>query len=121
MIDGTKQKIAVNSTPSGAKVTITDETGKTVVETNTPAVVRLKRSRSFFTPAEYAVRLESAGHPAAHVDLEPGVNWWIIGSGALAGIMGLMIDAGTGAMYKFEPTEINAQLAPTNAPTASLQ
>ena len=45
--------LSINSTPSEAKISITDKKGKEIFSGNTPAVVQLKAGVGFFVKAEY--------------------------------------------------------------------
>ena len=119
-VSGTKQKITVTSTPSGAKVTVTDWNKSIVIETNTPAAFTLKRAKGYFAGAKYTVRLEAAGYCGSNSRLQPTMNGWYVGNILFGGLLGFVfIDPATGAMWAIEPKNLNITLQPeaNQAPT----
>lgn len=99
IISGSKQTVKFVSTPSEAKIFIDEvEVGKTPFET------KLERKR------EYSVMIKLDGYQPYETKLTKKFNAWYIGNIAFGGIIGLIIDPITGAMYNLTPKEINAQL-----------
>lgn len=98
---GGPQKISLNSTPSGAVVTIKGNELSAV----TPGTIKLSRK----TPL-YVLRFEKEGYEPVEVTLVQTQNGWIWGNILVGGIIGLAIDFGTGAAYKLTPQEVNVAL-----------
>lgn len=99
IISGSKQTIKFASTPSEATVFIDEvEVGKTPYET------KLERKR------DYHVMIKLDGYKSYETKLTKKFNAWYLGNIAFGGIIGLIIDPITGAMYNLTPKELNAQL-----------
>lgn len=99
IISGSKQTVKFSSTPSEATVFIDEvEVGKTPYET------KLERKR------EYAVMIKLDGYKPYETKLTKKFNAWFLGNIAFGGLIGLIIDPITGAMYNLTPKELNAQL-----------
>jgi len=101
---GTTQKIPINSNPGGATVSIS--TGFTGV---TPCIAELKRN------ADHTVTISKIGYDTLVVVLRKGLCGSTAGNLVLGGVIGLGVDAISGAMYKLEPLAIDAQLNRTIA------
>lgn len=99
IISGSKQTVKFASNPSEATVFIDEvEVGKTPYET------KLERKR------EYAVTIKLDGYQPYETKLTKKFNAWYLGNIVFGGIIGLIIDPITGAMYNLTPKELNAQL-----------
>jgi DNA-binding beta-propeller fold protein YncE len=116
---GFKAKVAINSNPSGATVTVTGDNGMVIV-TNTPAVVQLHRAKGYFAPAHYGVKLEMAGYQPFETAIHPVLNPWYIGNILVGGIPGFVaVDPLTGAMWWQHPHTIDVNLVPlSGSPTS---
>lgn len=100
IVSGSKQKISFASTPSAASIFIDEvEVGKTPFE--------LKLARN----SEHAVMLKLEGYQTYQTKLTKKFNAWYLGNILIGGIIGLVIDPITGAMYNLSPDQINAQLS----------
>ncbi|AKH95798.1 PEGA domain-containing protein [Elizabethkingia anophelis] len=100
IISGSKQAVNFTSTPSEATVYIDEvEVGKTPFET------KLERKR------EYSVMIKLDGYQPYETKLTKKFNAWYLGNILFGGIIGLVIDPITGAIYNLTPKQINAQLA----------
>src|SRR5690606_33030512 len=103
--------IIVNSTPSEAKIKITDEKGFEVYSGITPASLKLKSGNGFFKKAIYQVRFEKEGYETKVITINSKLNGWYFGNILLGGLIGMLIvDPATGAMYKIEDENINQSL-----------
>ena len=99
IISGSRQNVVITSDPSLAKVYINEiEVG------NTPIQKNLKRNQ------EYSIILKLDGYKTFETKLEKKFNAWYIGNIAFGGLIGIIIDPITGAMYKLKPEEINGNL-----------
>jgi hypothetical protein len=90
--------LSINSTPSGAKLSITDKAGKEIYLGNTPATVKLKAGAGFFSRAEYQVRFSNPGYNDKTVPVIFDLDGWYFGNILLGGLIGMLIvDPATGA------------------------
>jgi len=104
IIQGTTQQIGISSTPSNAAVTIN---GRDIG--STPLMVDLKRKDS------HIVRISLAGYENYETTLTRKVSGWVWGNIVFGGIIGLVVDASTGGMYKLTPEQIEAQMRSNQA------
>ena len=99
IISGSKQNVKFSSTPSAATIFINEvEVGKTPFE--------LKLARK----GEYDIQIKLDGYQTYQTSLTKKFNAWYIGNILFGGIIGLIVDPITGAIYNLTPGEINAQL-----------
>ena len=104
--------LSINSSPSNAKVSITDKKGKEIYLGNTPATVKLKAGAGFFSKAEYQVKFSSPGYDDKIVPITFKLDGWYFGNLLLGGVLGmLIIDPATGAMWKIETEFLNETLS----------
>lgn len=100
IISGSNQKVNFTSTPSAAGIFIDDlQVGFT------PKELQLERKK------EYNVMIKLEGYTTYETRLTRKFNAWYLGNIALGGIIGLVIDPITGAMYKLTPKQIDAQMS----------
>jgi hypothetical protein len=93
--------VKVDSSPTGATVTILNRSGEQVYKGTVPATMFLKSGAGFFKKESYVVRFELDGYPTREMPLEFKVNGWYWGNLLLGGVIGMVIvDPATGAMYK---------------------
>ena len=108
--------LSINSSPSNAKVSITDKKGKEIYLGNTPATVKLKAGAGFFSKAEYQVKFSSPGYDDKIVPITFKLDGWYFGNLLLGGVLGmLIIDPATGAMWKIETEFLNETLSKSTA------
>lgn len=100
IIHGSKQDIAVSSSPTGARVLVMGAERAT-----TPGVIELRRKDT-----NIVLRFEKEGYEAVEVALSRSVDGWIAGNILFGGVIGLVVDFATGAAYKLKPSEVNAVL-----------
>lgn len=99
IVSGSKQLVKFTSNPSTATIFIDEvEVGKT------PFEIKLERKK------EHHVMIKLDGYKTFETNLTKKFNAWYIGNIAFGGLIGLIIDPITGAIYKLTPSEINAQL-----------
>jgi hypothetical protein len=114
IVSGGLQAVPINSTPTGARLEITDgTTGACLLNTQTPSTAMLKRDSGFFKKAHYRIRISKEGCIPQVREISAGVNGWYFGNILFGGIIGLLIvDPATGAMWKLDETPINLSLYP---------
>lgn len=99
ILHGTLQPMSISSTPTGANVTV-DGTSSG----STPMTASLSRKH------EHTVKIEMQGYKPMEVKLNKGIDGWFWGNLLLGGLVGMIIDGSTGAMYKLSPSQIDATL-----------
>lgn len=107
------QLIDVSSTPSQAKVKISDEASVTVFEGQTPTNVTLQKGGGYFHGKDYKVEVTKEGHQPQVVDLKTYANgWYVVGNILFGGLIGwLIVDPATGAMWNIDPEGVNVTLS----------
>ncbi len=101
ILTGPTQKVAVNSRPAGARVYVDGVRSGT-----TPTHVTLLRSR------EHDITIQLAGWVPQTVHLKRSGNPWNWGNAMYGVFPGVVVDAGTGAIYKLKPAEVEVDLFP---------
>lgn len=107
IIHGSNQEIAFSSNPSASQVMID---GQMMGET--PVTLALSRKE------RHTVRFDLDGYQPYEMQLSRSVDGWIAGNIIFGGLIGLVVDAATGAMYKLSPEQVQADLM--TAGTASI-
>ena len=99
IVSGTTQKVSFNSTPANASIFINEvEVGKTPFQT------KLERKK------EHSVVIKLDGYRPYETKLTKKFNAWYLGNIIFGGIIGLVVDPITGAIYELSPDQVNAQL-----------
>jgi hypothetical protein len=99
-MSGSKQNVKFTSNPSSATVFIDEvEVGKT------PFEMKLTRK------SEHQVLIKLEGYQTYQTSLTKKLNGWFFGNILIGGLIGIIIDPITGAMYNLTPKEINAEMA----------
>ena len=100
IVSGSKQNIKFSSDPSSATIFIDEvEVGKT------PFEIKLARK------SEHSVMIKLEGYQTYETKLTKKFNGWYIGNILFGGLIGIIVDPITGAMYNLTPNEINAQMS----------
>jgi hypothetical protein len=100
IMHGSSQQIGISSSPTSARVLINGvESGVT------PLVADLKRKG----PHVIAVRAD--GYEPYEIALTRSVSGWVWGNLVFGGLIGLVVDASTGGLYKLSPEQISAELS----------
>jgi hypothetical protein len=108
IIHGTTQQVGISSNPSQASVTVNG-----VTYGNTPLVLDLKRKDT------HIVRIDLDGYETYETTLTRKTSGWVWGNIVFGGIIGLVVDASAGGMYKLTPEQISAELRSSQT-TASI-
>lgn len=103
IVSGGQQKVSFKSDPSDARIAITDGSGNIVHNGVTPFEVKLTRGAGFFRPQHYTVKYEKPGYQPKEVPLTSGPNGWVFGNLVFGGLIGVVIDGASGAMFAFSP------------------
>jgi hypothetical protein len=112
IVEGTTQSIAITTTPQpGAKCTLKNSEGTWFV--TTPGNAQVHKTKH-----DLAVDCTLAGFKNGHSTVAPHFNGATVGNVIAGGIIGIGIDAATGANYNY-PTSVNVAMDPENvAPVA---
>ena len=110
--------ISISSTPSDAKITITNKKGVDIYSGKTPANIKLKSGSGFFGKAHYQVTFEKDGYDTKTVPIQFSLDGWYFGNIIFGGLIGvLIVDPATGAMYKLDTEFLNETLTKSIAST----
>lgn len=93
------QDFKVHSTPSGADVYID---GAKMGQT--PVITSLRRKE------RHEVRIVKKGYLDETRSTKRGFNWWFTGNIIFGGIIGIIVDFCTGAVYTIQPEDMNVAL-----------
>lgn len=122
IVSKSRYPVTVNSSPTGANVTITDRNGQQVFTGQTPSLVRLKSGDDFFRRAKYTVQFSKDGYATKTVEIHATVNGWYWGNLVFGGLIGfLIVDPATGAMYKLRQLDVNETLNTESKTAAASQ
>ena len=97
-LKGTTQEVDLRSVPTGATVTVSEQTG------TTPVKLKLKRSQ------DHVATFTKDGYPERQAHLKQKVNGAFYGNLAVGGIIGMAIDMGNGAAYDLSPSNIEMNM-----------
>ena len=99
IMQGTTQQVGISSNPSNASVTINGQN-----HGNTPMIIELKRKDS------HMVRIQLDGYQPYETNLTRSTSGWVWGNIVFGGLIGLVVDASAGGMYKLTPEQIDSEL-----------
>lgn len=99
IMHGSEQEVSFNSNPSQADVTIN---GQDIGQT--PVVADLDRGE------KHSVEIALDGYEPYQLTITKGVSGWVAGNLVFGGLIGLVVDATSGGMYKLSPDEVQADL-----------
>ncbi len=112
MMEGTGQSVSVATTPPGASCEMGRAGTKLGTINPTPGSLRIDKSKN-----DIELTCTKDGYQQAKVTSSPNFTWATFGNLIFGGIPGAVVDAATGANYKY-PSEIKVELAPTIPATA---
>ena len=109
IISGRKQDVSIFSEPTAANVSIDG-----FAYGRTPLMVHMDRGK------RHTVKIELEGYEPYGATIGRGFNGWFLLNVPLmpvmaVGVIGMVIDFGTGAVYSLSPDEIEASLDRANA------
>ncbi len=99
IMDGTKQTVGFSSNPSDATVIVD---GKVLGKT--PLTEDLSKKD------KHTVKITLAGYMPYEMTMTRKTNSWVWGNIVIGGLIGLVVDSATGAMYKLTPEQVSAEL-----------
>ena len=105
IVSGRRYEVTVDNSGGPTYFSVLDNKNHVVHSGVTPQQVTLKSSAAPFRPAKYHVVYAGQDGPH-HSELKSSVNWWTAGNIVIGGVPGIVIDAGTGALWKLQPKVI---------------
>jgi hypothetical protein len=114
IIHGKNQDVFISSQPVGAKILVDErDYGVTPKTLGLPRVGRMDGEPS--AKKEYKVKIVLDGFEPYEVVLQRKVDGWFFGNLLIGGLIGIVVDAVTGSMYKLNPNHIMAQIGKNGA------
>lgn len=107
VVSGKSQDVHIRSKPSGADVKIDG-----IERGATPLIASLARKK------RHTIEITRTGCSPVIQATRRGFNWWYLGNLILGGVIGLIVDPITGAIFEVSPDEINADLSKEGCGTA---
>nr|WP_288933336.1 PEGA domain-containing protein [uncultured Allomuricauda sp.] len=109
IVHGPTQTVDFNSQPSGATITIDGkEFGKTPQSIELRRKGREKGNRT--RKQQYYVKIALDGYYPYELKLKREMDGWFLGNLLFGGLIGIIVDASNGAMYKLSPNQVIAQM-----------
>jgi hypothetical protein len=106
IMGGSENQITIVSYPSPATVIITDEDRVEAFKGETPVTVTLKPGSGYFQGKDYTVLVTKSGFRRYTIFIRSQLNEWYLGNLFSVGLIGLLVDPLTGAMWKLSPDNI---------------
>lgn len=105
--------VTINSNPSGAKVTVTDERGLVVFAGTTPSTMVISAGESYFHAKSYQIKYSLAGYGDQVGIVKADIDGWYFGNILFGGLIGfLIVDPITGKMWKISDKQTFGNLSP---------
>jgi hypothetical protein len=104
IIHGSKQNVVILSEPKKASIEIDG-----INMGLTPYVARITRRD------KHLVKVQIDGYIPYEITLKRKLDGWIFGNIIFGGIIGIVVDAATGSMYRLSPKDVAAELKSTSA------
>lgn len=112
------QLVPIKSSPDGASIVITDESGVEVFKGTTPTSVTLAKSDgSYWGGKNYKATIKKEGYASYEIPIKTSANGWYIGGNLIfGGLIGyFIVDPLNGNMYTLSIKDIDATLSPISA------
>lgn len=107
------QTVPISSTPSEAKIVVTDEAGTEVFAGMTPTSVTLNKSTGkYWGGKSFKVTVSKTGYKTQEIPVTSSANgWYIAGNIVFGGLIGwFVVDPLNGNMYTLSPESISASM-----------
>ncbi|WP_404385813.1 hypothetical protein [Caenispirillum salinarum] len=111
IVEGTSQNVSVMTDPSGASCTLSSPNGVLGIVNPTPGSIEVPKSKH-----NISVACEKEGFQNGAGVLASSFEAMTIGNVIFGGLIGVAIDAGSGAMNKY-PATVTVLLAPESFPS----
>lgn len=100
IVQGKHQEVSISSSPTGAQVVVDSSSVG-----DTPVVVKLTRKN------KHTIRIALEGYQPYDLITTRGTSGWVWGNIVFGGLIGLIVDASTGAFYEVKPEMVQATLS----------
>lgn len=94
VVSGKTQDVTIRSNPTGAMILIDG-----VMDGQTPMIANLSRKQ------RHSIDVSHGGQKVTRATTR-GFNWWYLGNIILGGLIGLIVDPCTGAIYNVKPDTV---------------
>ena len=112
IVEGTDQSVTVQTTPSGASCELKRDGQVIGVVNPTPGTVTVDKSKD-----DIAVICKKDGYQDASGAFSSGFQGMTFGNILFGGLIGVAVDAGSGAMHEY-PASVTVAMAPSSFPNA---
>ena len=99
IMQGSKQSIPVSGSPAGATVILNGQ-----IMGSTPLILKVARKE------DHTLTIEKEGYEPTEIELKRRFSVLFIGNILIGGLVGMGVDAATGAMYDITPDTIQVNL-----------
>ena len=106
IVKGSSQGVTVKTDPPGATCDLSKQGTSVGIVNPTPGTVQLGKGASALD-----VICKKPGYLDASAKLSSSFQGWTLGNALLGGIVGIVVDAGSGAMHEYQ-SEISMKLLP---------
>jgi hypothetical protein len=111
---GTDQSVSINSSPTKADFVVRDVMGgPDLVTGTTPSTIKLAKKH------EYTVTVKLSGYKDATVAITQTLEGWFWGNLICGGVVGMIIDYVSGAMWDLEPDQVSVSLVTASVDSQS--
>jgi len=111
IVSDSSYPLSINSNPPMANIDVTNTKGVKVFQGQTPATVKLDASDGYLSAAEYNIKITKPGYQDYSERIEAEIDPWYAGNLIFGGIIGIIVDPLTGAMFEIDESAINANLS----------
>lgn len=109
VVNGKRQALIINSNPPGAEFAVDGVSGVT------PGTVQVERAR-----ANHTVAISKPGYQPTEVTVGRKLSPWVAGNVLVGGLIGLVVDFGTGGAYALQFDQVQANLEPVQTASREL-
>jgi hypothetical protein len=107
------QAVSIMTEPEGVNIAIINmRSTDTILKIQSPYTAMLERKDDSFQPASYLVMLTKPGYIEEDVEIRSNTSGWVWGNVLFGGVLGVLIDGGTGAMFSLDNAPIKVKLYP---------
>lgn len=112
IISESNYPVSISSNPSGAQISIMDQSGRSIFSGTTPTTVVLKAGDGYFSGADYTVSFKQEGYASHTAQIKRGIDgWYLAGNLVFGGLIGwLIVDPISGAMWTL--SNLHSELQP---------
>lgn len=110
LVNGTSQTVTISTAPPGATCTVDRMGARIGAVPQTPGSLRLDKSKN-----DLSVTCSKSGFQTANITRAPSFGAATLGNIIAGGVIGLVVDAASGASYDY-PADIRLDLAADAAP-----